>query len=119
MIRCFGLTACVSVMTLVSSGAESIRLTPQPQKFRTFYALSDRQVPPVLRRSGGTRVIATDGAEWKGIANGLVRLDPLAAGGDRRQYFAGKRYLPDDRVRALLADESGGVWVRTETGVSH
>jgi hypothetical protein len=49
----------------------------------------------------------------------LVRLEVSAPERDRHQYFAGPRYLPDDRVEQLLPDAQGGVWVRTSTGVSH
>ena len=50
---------------------------------------------------------------------GATRVDPKAAPRDRNQYFAGKRYLPDDEVRQLAADQTAGMWVRTRTGVSH
>ena len=38
---------------------------------------------------------------------------------DRVQYFAGRRYLPDDDVQQVASDGSGGAWVRTRTGISH
>jgi len=49
----------------------------------------------------------------------VIREDPKADALDRRQYFAGRRYLPDDDVRNLTPDDSQGMWVRTRTGVSH
>ena len=62
---------------------------------------------------------SSDGATWLGTTQGLVRLDFTATERDRRQYFAGKRYLPDDNVEQLAADGQGGIWARTRTGVSH
>ncbi len=55
--------------------------------------------------------MASDGVEWKAATRGLYR------GG--KEYFAGRRYLPDDQVVALWPDESRGMWVQTKTGVSH
>ena len=108
----------------ICHGADPIRLTAQPQKFRTFYSLGDPQVPAALRQPGGpdgaaTSAVASDGAEWYGRPHGLTRVDPKAPPRDRDQYFAGKRYLPDDEVQQLAADKAAGMWVRTKTGVSH
>ena len=100
--------------------AQPVRLTPQAQKFRTFYALDDPRVPAAFAHpTGAVRAVASDGAEWYGAPQGLTRLDPKAPARDRYQYFAGKRYLPDDDVRQLAPDQSAGMWVRTRTGVSH
>ncbi len=102
-----------------------VKLTPYPQKFRTFYNLSDPNVPAELRAEasplpdGQVAVRVSDGALWLGSAQGLLRLDFSAPERDRRQYFAGRRYLPDDQVEQLCADNHAGVWVRTSTGVSH
>jgi len=68
---------------------------------------------------GPRAATASDGAVWHGADQGLVRVDPHAPSRDREQYFAGKRYLPDDEVRQLAADPAAGMWVRTRTGVSH
>jgi hypothetical protein len=99
--------------------AEPVRLTPQPQKFRTFYSLADPRVPAALQQSGPARAVSSDGAVWTGSAHGATRIDPKAPPRDRTQYFAGKRYLPDDDVQQLAADQAAGMWVRTKTGVSH
>jgi len=100
--------------------AEPVRLTAQPQKFRTFYSLDDPRVPAVLKPSGAPlRAVASDGAVWYGTPHGVTRVDPQAPPRDRNQYFAGKRYLPDDDVQQLAADRAAGMWVRTRTGVSH
>jgi hypothetical protein len=104
----------------ICQAAEPVHLTTQPQKFRTFYSLDDPQVPTALRHSGSAdHAVASDGAEWYGTSRGVTRVDPKAAPRDRSQYFAGKRYLPDDEVQSLAADRAAGMWVRTRTGVSH
>jgi hypothetical protein len=106
---------------------EPIRLTPYPQKFRTFFGLQDTNVPstvltePVPLPANGITAAtrATDGATWLGTTQGLVRLDFSAPERDRRQYFAGRRYLPDDHVNQIVPDTQSGVWARTPAGVSH
>ncbi|MGA2590217.1 MAG: hypothetical protein ABSH32_09900 [Bryobacteraceae bacterium] len=121
--RTLGLIAIAAI----GHAAEPVPLTPQPQKFRTCYALDDPRVPAALLQPaapqpvGDSTAIATasDGAVWHGTSQGLVRVDPHAPPRDREQYFAGKRYLPDDEVRQLAADQAAGMWVRTRTGVSH
>ncbi len=106
---------------------QPVQLTSYPQKTRTFYGLSDAAVPAVLRSNSvplpvgniTARARASDGALWLGTTQGLMRLDFSPPERDRRQYLAGQRYLPDDLVTQLVADEQGGMWVRTSTGVSH
>lgn len=63
--------------------------------------------------------IAKDGAVWAGGREGLVRYKPAAHPWDRWQYFAGKRYLPNDDVLALAAGDQHSIWVKTPAGVSH
>lgn len=106
---------------------EPVQLTPYPQKVRTFYSLTNAAVPASLRSNAVPWPVgnitatarATDGALWLGTTQGLMRLDFAAPERDRRQYLAGRRYLPDDGVEQLVADGQGGVWARTHTGVSH
>ena len=106
---------------------EPVTLVSYPQKFRTFYALTNAVVPMALRSNAVPLPVgnitattrATDGAVWLGTTQGLMRLDFAAPEPDRRQYFAGQRYLPDDHVEQLLPDEKAGVWVRTRSGVAH
>jgi hypothetical protein len=106
---------------------EPVRLRPYPQKLRTFYELTDARIPAALREAfsplpvGDLRAlaVASDGAVWLGFSDGLLRYDPQAHPLDRRQYFAGRRYLPDDEIVNLSPDAAGGIWVRTKTGVSH
>ncbi|MGA3190019.1 MAG: hypothetical protein ABSF22_23170 [Bryobacteraceae bacterium] len=80
------------------------------QKLRTFYSSDAAEVPAALA-SGKKSAVASDGIEWAAASRGLVR--------NSKEYFAGKRYLPDDEVLALAPDSARGMWVRTRTGVSH
>lgn len=122
-------TAVVLVVALTGAlgASEPIQLSPYPQKTRTFYGLTDGSVPAALRSNavalpvGGITALAraADGALWLGTTQGLMRVDLSAPLRDQRQYLAGKRYLPDDQVEQLVADEQGGVWTRTRTGVAH
>ena len=109
------------LLATVALAAEPVRLAPYPQKIRTFHQADDPAVPAALREPADKPpdVRATDSAVWSGSAQGLTRVDEKAPPRDRLQYFAGKRYLPDDDVQRIVADAKGGVWVRTRTGVSH
>jgi hypothetical protein len=110
----------LAAVAAICHAAGPVQLTPQPQKFRTFYAVTDQAIPAAFRQSSPIpRAVASDGAEWYASPHGVTRVDPHAAARDRTQYFAGKRYLPDDEVRQLVADQAAGMWVRTRTGVSH
>ena len=115
--------ASVLVGLLVSAAlaAEPVKLAPYPQKIRTFFALDAAAVPAAVRDTAGASsdIRAADGAIWSGSQQGLTRVDDKAPARDRLQYFAGLRYLPDDDVRGIVPDATGGVWVRTRTGVSH
>jgi hypothetical protein len=111
----------------VCKAEQPVQLTPQFQKFRSFYAVEDRAVPAAVKQPSVVQplgfvaalAVATDGAAWYGSTQGVVRVDLRAAERDRNQYFAGRRYLPDDDVQQITADDAAGVWVRTRTGVSH
>ncbi|MBL0160422.1 MAG: hypothetical protein IPP47_25575 [Bryobacterales bacterium] len=82
------------------------------QRFCTFYRLDDPAVPAAVRATAGVlRVAASDGAVWRGTRQGLWRGDS--------EYFASRRYLPDDDVQHIVPDSAAGVWVRTATGISH
>lgn len=119
---------CSAATLLFSAGAwEPLQLVSYPQKVRTFYQATDAAVPTALRSNSVPLPVgnitatarASDGAVWLGTTQGLMRLDFAAPEQDRRQYLAGQRYLPDDQVGQILPDEHNGVWVRTQTGVSH
>ena len=109
------------------TAAEPVQLAPYPQKIRTFYSLTGATVPAALHSNSVPLPVgsvtatarATDGAIWLGTTQGLLRLDFSAPARDRRQYFAGQRYLPDDHIEQLIADDRGGIRARTRTGVSH
>ncbi len=105
--------ALLSGCLLICAAAQS------PQKFRTFYALNDPAAPESLSQNL-TAITASDQARWSAAPfGGLLRIDAGAPPRDRRQYFAGLRYLPDDAVLALAPDRDEGVWVRTRTGIAH
>lgn len=118
---------CFCILSVVrASGWEPARLRPYPQKFRTFFALTNPCVPQAVLLPGRplpvggitSSALTGDGVLWLGTTQGLVRLEPSAGIRDQRQYFAGLRYLPDDHV-LQIAPDPGGVWVRTRTGISH
>src|ERR1017187_6733688 len=72
MVRCtvLGWMAAAAICR----GAEPVRLTAQPQKFRTFYSLDDAQVPAALKQPGATaRAVASAGAVWYGTPHGGTR----------------------------------------------
>jgi hypothetical protein len=107
----------------VCHATQPVPLTPQLQKFRTFYALNDAAAPMGLNEPAaavlGKGVRASDGAVWYATERGVMRVDNRAAPRDRKQYFAGLRYLPAGEVQRMLPDSAAGLWVRTRTGVSH
>ncbi|HVV70237.1 MAG TPA: two-component regulator propeller domain-containing protein [Verrucomicrobiae bacterium] len=106
---------------------EPIKLEKYPQKTRTFFELGDARAPSALKfesnplPTGAVTALAraSDGAVWLGTTQGVMRIDGSAPEKDRRQYLAGRRYLPDDQVKQLAPDEHGGMWIRTATGISH
>jgi len=107
--------------------ATPLRLRAYPQKIVTFHDAADPAVPKQLSShpprtplpSIVCQLKTTDGAVWTGTRQGLIRFQPAAQEPDRLQYFAGRRYLPDDEVLNLAAGQTGGVWVRTRAGVSY
>src|SRR5207237_8674146 len=72
----------------------------------------------------GLKVFAREksGAVWLGSDEGAARFDAQASHPwERWQYFAGRRWLPDDHVQNIWLDENSGnrkVWLRTRSGVS-
>jgi hypothetical protein len=100
--------------------AASLSAEDPVQKFRTFYPPDAPEAPAALKSAPHLSATATDGAVWTAAAGaGVLRTDLKAAPEDRTQYFAGKRYLPDDEIVSLAPDSARGVWVRTRTGISH
>lgn len=59
------------------------------------------------------------GVMWYGSKGGVTRFDENADMlTDKVMYFGAKRDLPDNNVKALTED-GDGVWVLTDTGVTH
>jgi hypothetical protein len=126
--------ACIG-STAISTPAQA----PAPtQKFASFYSLTDRRVPAAVKTEATpkpwtgpeTGPVAglrewtreTNGAIWLGSEQGAARFDPRSMHRwDRWQYFYGRRWLPDNAVRQIVVDETGGsrrVWIRTAEGVA-
>src|SRR4051812_22247506 len=95
----------LALLLAITAAAQPVKLAPYPQKFRTLYSAEDPRIPSMK----GLEVRASDGALWTGGKDGLWRQDDRAKPRDRRQYFAGRRYLPDDEVLSLASDASGGI----------
>lgn len=113
-----------------------VQLHAVPTKQVTYYKTGDASIPdlqwvttatdlaflPEAAIGDVTAVVKDGGVYWIGTKTGLQRVD--FAESDSRdivQYFAGPRYLygGDDNVLALAGDHAGGVWVKTEYGVTH
>jgi hypothetical protein len=107
----------MSVFLLLSL---SYKLLAQPpvaipsQSYRQAQA-AFQPAPPNLRWQGLT-VTAPDGALWTGTAHGLWRDDPKAPAPDRKRYFSGRRWLPDNHVQALAPAPNGAIWAQTAAG---
>src|SRR5437762_454821 len=110
----------------------------QTQKIATHYSFDAPEVPVQARAEAqgqlwqntergpveGLKVFAREkaGAVWLGGDGGAARFDARSQSRwDRWQYFRGRGWLIDDKVRNIQLDESGPdrkVWIRTQTGVS-
>lgn len=107
-----------------SFAQKAIPLQKSLQKFVTFHSFDAPEAPAVVRQApaagaGLPAVLSPKGVRWEAVPyGGLIRTDPKAAPADRVQYFASRRYLPDDEVTAIAID-GDGAWVRTKTGISH
>jgi hypothetical protein len=92
-----------------------------PRKTVTFFALDAPEAPAAIKAEPralpqrGTVLLQQGGVQWFGASQGLTRIDQ----GGGVQYLVGLRYLPDNDVRNVVADTTGGVWVRTATGIAH
>jgi hypothetical protein len=63
---------------------------------------------------GPVTKIQIDGTnKWMGTDKGVLLFDS-----DKWHYFAGKRWLPDDKVTAILPLERGKIWIGTPQGIS-
>lgn len=65
---------------------------------------------------GDTTCIALgpEGSAWLGTPRGLARL-----WNGRWDWYASRRWLPQDEVQALVSDGEDGVWVATPDGLVH
>jgi hypothetical protein len=133
--------AAILVSLSVSIGASATTLQPRatyPQKIRSFHSAEefgrltqgrvrverglDRQQLAVIHAAGLllpvadiTGLVAESNAiVWIGTERGAVRVDRH----DRsRQYFAGLRWLPHDRVTGIGID-GASIWLETPQGYS-
>jgi len=55
---------------------------------------------------------APDGSVWLGTTRGAIRFD-----GSRFEYRQGRRWLPDDSVKAVVVDAENTAWFDTAAGV--
>ena len=94
----------------------------QSQKFASHFPLESPAVPAEVRAEARTTprrnpergpvkdlkayALESSGAVWLGSDQGAARFDPRAEfGWDRWQYFFGRRWLRDDKVRNITVDE--------------
>jgi hypothetical protein len=126
-----------SAAAIAAAGVAQSPAAPQQyrQKVRTFHSAAEfaqqtggrvrveRQLDEATRvavRMALARVPVTDftvivkspSATWIGTTRGAIR---AAADGQSVEYFAGKRWLPDDRVTGIGIDGSAA-WIETPAG---
>lgn len=58
------------------------------------------------------------GKLWLATDRGAILFIPGAARDERSYYFAGRRYLPDDEVEAIVAGKDHA-WIRTRSGIAY
>lgn len=71
---------------------------------------------PILAVTGVAS--AQSGKLWLATVHGAILFLPGAAAGARSYYFEGRRYLPDDDVRGIVAGRNHA-WIRTRTGIAY
>ncbi|MBI4905399.1 MAG: hypothetical protein HY820_17320 [Acidobacteria bacterium] len=103
---------------LVAAQPPPVALRPYHQAEREFHASAAIAVPATLK-SGLRTAKASDGAVWTATDSGVWRETSAGPTEDRKRYFASRRWLPDDKALHLSPDATGGMWIATETGVSH
>lgn len=113
------------IQTLAWPQTEPVSLSAFRQPSRSFHEPGAAGVPSGIgaalsRPQAGVEVLKSeDGSYWVGSASGLFRCRQPSCEGDGKEYYAGRRYLKDDDVQALVSDGNLGVWVRTATGITH
>jgi hypothetical protein len=86
-----------------------VRLEHEPESAALVETLSQRQMP-----AGPFTVVTRESPSvtWVGTPQGAIRVS-----GDAIEYFAGRRWLPDDRVTGIGFEQSA-TWIETPAGFS-
>lgn len=122
----YRIVTLVALLAVGASGAAQVDSTIFPRKTVTFYRPDSAAIPkalgstPLTLPQGNITALATVGRiTWIGTNDGLIRYDDQVGPQELTQYLAGKRYLPDNHVLAILPNGNDGVWVRTLTGAAY
>jgi len=133
---------------VVNYSGKAVEVGETLQKFVTRYEKTDENIPDAIKEFIASRnkdkalkasptvdlnlygisdeitaaIVDEDNVIWVGTKNGMIRIDLTEQDDrDKVQYFIGARYFYDNNssVEFILSDRNKGVWVLTETGVSH
>lgn len=114
-MKTFGLFLLLFFGEARSKAAPPLEFRPFFQKIVTFYGPElPKEAGAGLRMGPPGTVTASDGAVWNVEQTTIFRTK-----GKEREFFQGRRYLPDGEITGLAADGKGGIWIRTVTGHSH
>ncbi|MBR4049114.1 MAG: hypothetical protein IKK09_01310 [Clostridia bacterium] len=118
----------------------TIKLRTTLNRFCSFYAKDDAAIPqqlfsakaqvpdlsgiryplPSRKKDYTCSAVSADGVLWLGSDGGVTRWDAVADDDDdKAMHFTANRYLYDNKVVSMIPDGDKGVWVQTETGVTH
>ncbi len=118
----------------------TIKLRTTLNRFCSFYAKDDAAIPqqlfsakaevpdlsgiryplPSRKKDYTCSAVSADGVLWLGSEGGVTRWDAEAEDDDdKAMHFTANRYLFDNKVVSMIPDGDKGVWVQTETGVTH
>ena len=118
----------------------TIKLRTTLNRFCSFYAKDDAAIPqqlfsakaevpdlsgiryplPSRKKDYTCSAVSADGVLWLGSDGGVTRWDAAADDDDdKAMHFTANRYLYDNKVVSMIPDGDKGVWVQTETGVTH
>ncbi len=118
---------------------KTIRLRTTLNRFCSFYQKDDSAIPqqlfsvqaavpdlsgirfplPSRKKDYTCSAVSADGVLWLGSEGGVTRWDANAEDDDKVMHFTANRYLYDNKVLSMIPDGDKGVWVQTETGVTH
>ena len=73
-----------------------VNIGVRPKKIVNQFTLRDPSVPATVRAGSQREYRDADGSRWRAAERGLVRQR-----GAETEYFAGRRYLPDDTVEHI------------------